>query len=132
VRDAIAGGAIAGRFDVELRGRHWLLPLVAAGMNLRSRWSRIYTGDQAIFVRHDVFDRIGGYEPIPLMEDVALSRRLKREGAIACLRARVSTSGRRWETDGALRTIALMYWLRFAYFAGMSPQRLARMYHPRG
>ena len=128
VQDAVAGGAVAGRFDVIFPGRHPLLRLVEGGMNLRSRWSRIYTGDQAIFVRRRVFERIGGYEPIPLMEDVELSRRLKNEGPIACLRAKVSTSCRRWEARGVVRTIGLMYWLRFAYFAGVSPERLARMY----
>lgn len=128
VRETICGGAVAGRFDVVLRGSHPLLRVVAVSMNLRSRLSRIYTGDQAIFVRRDVFERVGGYESIPLMEDIALSRRLKREGAIACLREKVSTSGRRWETRGAVRTIGLMYWLRFAYFVGVSPERLARMY----
>ncbi len=128
VRRAMDEGAIAGRFDVELRGRHPMLGVVAAFMNRRSRWSRIYTGDQAIFVRRSVFEEIGGYEPIPLMEDIALSRRLKRMGPIACLRSKVSTSARRWETRGVFRTIALMWWLRFAYFAGVSPQHLARTY----
>lgn len=128
VRRAIAGGAIAGRFDVELRGRHPMLRVVAAFMNARSRWSRIYTGDQAIFVRRAVFEAMGGYASIPLMEDIELSRRLKRQGPIACLRERVSTSGRRWETNGVFRTIALMWWLRFSYFVGASPETLAAMY----
>lgn len=128
VRGAIDDGAVAGRFDVQLRGRHPMLRVVAAFMNARSRWSRIYTGDQAIFVRRSVFESIGGYPPIPLMEDIALSRRLKQKGPIACLSARVCTSGRRWETHGVFRTIGLMWWLRFAYFVGVSPERLAAMY----
>ncbi len=128
VRAAMDEGAVAGRFDVELRGDHPMLRVVARAINLRSRWSRIYTGDQAIFVRRSVFDEIGGYEPILLMEDLALSRRLKEAGPIASLRATVSTSGRRWEERGVFRTIALMWWLRFLYFVGVSPDRLARMY----
>lgn len=128
VREAIGEGAVAGRFDVDLRGRHPVLRVVGEAMNLRSRWSRIYTGDQAIFVRRTVFDEIGGYEEMPLMEDIDLSRRLKTAGPIACLRERVSTSGRRWEERGPFRTIALMWGLRLAYFLGASPQRLARWY----
>lgn len=128
VRRAAEAGAVAGRFDVELRGRHPMLRVVGAFMNFRSRRSRIYTGDQAIFVRRTVFEAIGGYEDVPLMEDIALSRRLKREGPIASLRERVSTSGRRWETSGVVRTIVLMWGLRFAYFIGVPPERLARWY----
>lgn len=128
IGEAIARGAVGGRFDVHLRGRHPMLRVVGGAMNVRSRWSRIYTGDQGIFVRRDVFERIGGYEPIELMEDVAMSRRLKREGAIACLRERVSTSGRRWDSHGVARTIGLMWVLRLAYFAGVSPARLAAWY----
>ena len=128
VRGAVDGGAVAGRFDVELRGRHWMLRVVAAAMNRRSRWSRIYTGDQAIFARRSAFEALGGYESIPLMEDIAFSRSVKRLGKIACLRLRVSTSGRRWEERGPWRTIALMWWLRFAYFVGVSPDQLARWY----
>ena len=105
-----------------------MLRVVAAAMNRRSRWSRLYTGDQAIFVRRAVFEAVGGFEAIPVMEDLALSKRLKDEGPIASLRAKVSTSGRRWETRGVLRTITLMWWLRFAYFVGVSPDRLARLY----
>ncbi len=128
VREAVHRGAVGGRFDVELRGRHAMLRIVGTFMNARSRWSRIYTGDQAIFVRRDVFERLGGYETIPLMEDIAMSRRLKREGPVACLRLRVSTSGRRWETHGVFRTIGLMWSLRLAYFLGVPPDRLAGWY----
>lgn len=128
VSRSIEGGAVAGRFDVELRGSPRMLRVVAAFMNFRSRHSRIYTGDQAIFVRRAVFESIGGYEDIALMEDIAISRRLKREGPIASLRERVSTSGRRWEQNGVARTILLMWGLRFAYFVGVAPARLARWY----
>ena len=117
-----------GRFDVAIQGCHPLLPLVAAAMNRRSRWSGIATGDQAIFVRRAAFEAVGGYEAIPLMEDIALSRVLKRRGPPACLRERVATSGRRWETRGVLRTITLMWQLRLAYYCGADPARLARRY----
>ncbi len=114
-----------GRFDVEIEGRHPLLKTVAAAMNLRSRLTGIATGDQAIFVRRDAFP---GFPEIALMEDIALSRELKRRGRPACLRARVRTSGRRWEARGVLRTIFLMWRLRLLYALGVAPQRLAREY----
>lgn len=131
VERAIAEGAIAGRFDVELRGTHPFLPVIATLMNARSRWTGISTGDQAIFVRRDVFARLGGFAPIPLMEDVELSTRLRRAGRLAPLRERVSTSARRWEEEGVARTIVLMWWLRFAYACGASPEWCARAYRRR-
>ena len=117
-----------GRFDVEIEGRHALLPLVAGLMNLRSRATGIATGDQAIFVTREVFREVRGYPDIPLMEDVALSRALKRLSRPACIAQRVTTSGRRWERRGVLRTIATMWRLRLAFFLGASPRRLALAY----
>ncbi len=117
-----------GRFDVRIAGRHPLLRVVAAMMNLRSRLTGIATGDQAIFVRRDVFEMLGGYAAIPLMEDVELSRRLRRLDWPRCLRRRVETSGRRWESRGVLRTIGLMWRLRLAYWFGADPVRLAERY----
>lgn len=114
-----------GRFDVEIEGRHPLLGLVAGAMNARSRLTGIATGDQAIFVRREAF---GGFPEIALMEDIAFSRAMKRVGAPACLRAKVRTSGRRWESRGVLRTIGLMWRLRLAYFLGAHPDELARRY----
>lgn len=119
---------VSGRFDVRLEPATPLLRLVATLMNKRSRLTRIATGDQAIFVRRAVFTVIGGFEPIPLMEDVALTRALKRQGRVACLREQVATSSRRWLRDGPVRTIFLMWWLRFLYFCGVSPERLRRRY----
>ena len=116
-----------GRFDVEIEGRHRLLRVVACAMNLRSRLTRIATGDQAIFVRRKVFP---GFAAIALMEDVAFSREMKRRGAPACLRERVRTSGRRWEERGVLRTVVLMWRLRLLYYFGAPPERLARLYEP--
>jgi len=118
-----------GRFDVRIEGRSPALRLVAALMNLRSRWSGIATGDQAIFVRRDAFDAVGGFPDQPLMEDIELSSRLKRRfGRPACLRAMVQTSGRRWERRGVWRTITLMWRLRLAYWLGAKPERLAEAY----
>lgn len=130
VLGAVAAGTLGGRFDVRLRGRSRLLPVVAALMNARSRWTRISTGDQAMFVRRDVFARLGGFAEIPLMEDVELSVRLRRAGRVAALRRRVVSSGRRWDDNGAVRTVLLMWGLRIAYACGVSPERLATRYRP--
>ena len=115
-----------GRFDVEIDARHPLLRVVACAMNLRSRLTGIATGDQAIFVRREAFP---GFPEIPLMEDVAFCKAMKRLAAPACRRERVVSSGRRWESRGVLRTIALMWRLRLMYFLGARPERLARIYH---
>ncbi|MCD6042497.1 MAG: glycosyl transferase [Burkholderiales bacterium] len=114
-----------GRFDVAIEGRHRLLPVIARAMNLRSRLTGIATGDQAIFVRREAF---AGFPDIALMEDVAFSTAMKRRGPPACLRSRVLTSGRRWESRGVLRTVALMWRLRLLYFLGARPEALARRY----
>lgn len=117
-----------GRFDVIIVGRSPMLGLIATMMNLRSRLSGIATGDQAIFVTRDAFRAGGGFPAIPLMEDIALSKALKRRGPPLCLRERVTTSGRRWDTNGVVRTILLMWRLRLAYFLGADPARLAKQY----
>jgi len=117
-----------GRFDVELEGTHWMLKIVGALINWRSRATGVATGDQAIFVRRETFDRIGGFQDISLMEDVAFCRALKRLGGVACLRSRVVTSARRWEADGVWRTIFKMWLLKAGYLAGVSPARLKRFY----
>jgi rSAM/selenodomain-associated transferase 2 len=117
-----------GRFDVSIEGAHPLLSLVAWTMNVRSRVSGIATGDQAIFVRRTAFAAVGGFPGIPLMEDIALGKALKRRGLPLCLRERVCTSGRRWDENGVLRTILLMWRLRLAFFFGADPKKLARQY----
>jgi rSAM/selenodomain-associated transferase 2 len=129
IAEALAAGAAWGRFDVRIGGRPWVLRLVASMMNLRSRLTGIATGDQGIFVARSLFERVGGYAAIPLMEDVALSKALKRAaGRPACLRVRIETSGRRWEAQGPWRTIFTMWRLRLAYALGADPVRLARHY----
>ena len=127
VADALAGHEW-GRFDVRIDSSRPLLAVVARMMNLRSRVTGIATGDQALFVTRAAFERAGGFPAIALMEDVALSARLKRIGPPACLREQVVTSPRRWERHGVLQTIFLMSVLRLRYFLGADPERLARSY----
>lgn len=125
-----ATGRAWGRFDVRIVGRHPMLAVIAAAMNMRSRWTGIATGDQAIFVTRAAFEAAGRYADIPLMEDVALTARLRRLTPPVCLRARAATSGRRWEAHGVLRTVLLMWRLRLAYACGADPRRLADRYVP--
>lgn len=133
VRQAMTDEAVAGgRFDVRLSGSHPAFRLIERMINLRSRLSRISTGDQAIFVRRDIFDRLGGFPEQPLMEDVAFSCRLKREGEIACLGEQVMTASRRWEEHGIARTVLLMWWLRLRYWLGADPAALKKNYGDHG
>lgn len=119
---------VGGRFDLELDGKHWMLPVIGALINCRSRATQVGTGDQAIFVRRETFMRLGGYPDIALMEDIALCRSLKRQGQLASLRSRVVTSARRWESEGVWRTIFKMWLLKLCYFAGVAPARLKPFY----
>jgi rSAM/selenodomain-associated transferase 2 len=119
---------VGGRFDVCLDSTHWMLKLIGAMISLRSRLSRVATGDQAIFVRRDVFAELGGYPDLPLMEDIAFSRALKHLGRVACLRSCVVTSARRWEAEGIWRTVFKMWALKSLYLLGISPRRLKRYY----
>ncbi len=117
-----------GRFDVTIAGRSALFPVIARLMNWRSRLTGIATGDQAIFVERRSFAQVGGFPDVPLMEDIILSRRLRRISSPLCLATRVTTSGRRWDERGALRTILLMWRLRARHFLGADPHTLARAY----
>lgn len=123
-----ASGFAWGRFDVSIAGAHPLLRAVETMMNLRSRLTRICTGDQCIFVGREAFEAVGGYPDQALMEDIAISARLRRLSAPLCLRERCVTSARRWESRGVLRTVVLMWWLRLQYAFGVAPTRLARAY----
>jgi len=120
-----------GRFDVRLSGNPVLLRVVETLMNWRSRVTGICTGDQGLFVDRSLFDEIGGFPDIALMEDIAISKRLKRHSAPLCIPARLITSSRRWEKHGIWRTIVIMWRLRLAYFLGAEPGRLAEIYHGR-
>jgi rSAM/selenodomain-associated transferase 2 len=128
VGEALGAGRAWGRFDVRLSGLGRALRVIEALINLRSCLSGIATGDQALFVRREAFERAGGFPDIALMEDVALSRRLKSYGRPACVHVPVVTSSRRWEEGGVVRTVLLMWWLRLAYWIGVDPARLARWY----
>lgn len=119
-----------GRFDVDISGRHPLLRLIAALMNARSRLTGIATGDQGLFVTRSLFEAAGRFPEVALMEDIALTRKLRRYNRPLCLRHRITTSGRRWEKHGVIRTMLLMWWLRLAYWLGADPDRLARRYAP--
>lgn len=129
ILDALAEGRLWGRFDVRLSGTARALRVVEWSMNRRSRLTGIATGDQGIFVRCEAFECVGGYPDIPLMEDIALSKALKRLDNPVCLRQRLVTSSRRWECDGLWRTVFLMWRLRLAYWLGTDPARLARRYY---
>jgi rSAM/selenodomain-associated transferase 2 len=124
-------GVVGGRFDVSFDNPRRVFRMIAWFMNRRSRLSGISTGDQAIFVRRPIFETLGGYPEMPLMEDVELCRRLKRRGRLLPLRLAVRTSARKWERDGAVRTILLMWALRFLYVVGVPPARLHRWYYRR-
>jgi rSAM/selenodomain-associated transferase 2 len=117
-----------GHFDVTLSGSHPLLPLIGCLMNWRARLTGIATGDQTTFVRRDLFEKVGGFPEIELMEDIAFSKLLKKHGSPLCLKESVKTSSRRWEKNGILRTVLLMWRLRLMYFLGLSPKRLAQIY----
>lgn len=129
VRATISQGYLWGRFDVRLSGRNFLFRLIERLMNARSALTGIATGDQAIFVRRDVYRMLGGYAPMGLMEDIEFSRRLKWVGRPARLHRPAMVSARRWEEKGILRTVLLMWTLRFLYWLGVSPTRLARWYY---
>ena len=117
-----------GRFDVIIEGTHWMLPVVAFFMNTRSRATGIATGDQGIFISRSLFDKVGGFPDQPLMEDIEISRRLLQEKKPYCIKQKVKTSGRRWEQKGAFKTIWLMWSLRWAYWTGEAPEKLAERY----
>jgi rSAM/selenodomain-associated transferase 2 len=123
-------GRAWGRFDVRLSGEATALRVVAFFMNQRSRLTGIATGDQAIFVRRATFERIGGFPALALMEDIALTRRLRRVSRPLCLREQLVASSRKWEREGVVRTVLLMWRLRLAFFLGADPAELARRYYP--
>lgn len=117
-----------GRFDVRLSGKAKLLRVVERMINWRSSFTGIATGDQAIFIKASTFKQVGGFADIPLMEDLNLSHRLKRIERPVCIKTPVITSSRRWEQNGIIRTILLMWSLRLAYSLGVSPKTINKYY----
>jgi len=117
-----------GRFDVRLSSSKYVYRLIERLMNLRSCLTSIATGDQAIFVEKNLFNRVGGFPEIALMEDVEISRQLKKTSKPVCLKHKVITSSRRWETNGVVATVLLMWKLRLYYFFGVSPEKLSQLY----
>lgn len=118
-----------GRFDVCLSGGQLAYRVIGGLMNLRSRLTGIATGDQAIFVERNLFWSVGGYPEIPLMEDIALCRKLRRTGRPLNVEHQVITSSRRWEQNGLLSTVMLMWWLRLQYYLGVAPEVLVKKYY---
>ena len=130
LRKAIASdGAAWGRFDVRLSGREAAFRMIETLMNLRSRWSGICTGDQGIFVRRDLLELIDGVPDQPLMEDIELTKRLRRYANPICIDTRLRVSARRWQHRGIISTVLLMWRLRLQYFFGTSPEVLVREYY---
>lgn len=123
-----ASDLVWGRFNVVLSGRHFLFRIIAAMMNMRSRFTGIVTGDQVLFISQTLFEKVGGFADMPIMEDVELSKRLRKTHWPVCATAVVKTSSRRWEKNGIVSTVCLMWCLRLAYFLGVSPHRLAKYY----
>lgn len=129
--ERVAGGAFSPSLAVSPAAGCWtrgVVRLTESMVAVRSRLFRAYTGDQAIFIRRTLFERTGGYEPVALMEDVRLSAAMRRAGKTVLLAERAVTSARRWESRGALRTVLLMWFIRAAHAAGMSPDRCAKLY----
>lgn len=128
VREVIESGQFWGRFDIRLDGREVLLRIIETMINLRSRCRQIATGDQCIFVKSTLFREVGGYPEIALMEDIGLSKLLKRHARPCLITLPVLTSARRWRNRGIIFTVLLMWRLRFLYWCGVSPRKLNRLY----
>ena len=128
IQQGLDKGALWGRFDMQLMGQHRMLRVVSQMMNWRSRLSGIATGDQVIFITRQAFGQVSGFPDIALMEDIAISKRLKKFARPYCIKAKVKSSARRWESFGVWRTIALMWSIRLRYFLGQSPNDLAELY----
>jgi rSAM/selenodomain-associated transferase 2 len=118
-----------GRFDLQLSGKHWLFRVIEKAINFRSRSTAVASGDQVLFFRRDFFEKLGGFPEIPLMEDIAISKKARTFCLPACLSETVVTSSRRWESKGIIRTVLLMWFLRFAFWLGIKPDKLYRLYY---
>ena len=132
ITSALSGSKrVWGRFDVTLSGSGWIYRLISTMINHRSSLSGIATGDQCIFIQHNIFAKISGYADIPLMEDIEISKRLKQLSRPVRIKSRAVTSSRRWEHDGVFRTILLMWYLRASYYFGQPADKLVSKYYRR-
>ncbi len=118
-----------GFYSLKLSGSDWRFRIIEWLINKRSRLTSVATGDQCLWVRRSLFERIGGYADIPLMEDIEICKQLRKIVRPCCILSPVITSSRRWQERGVVRTVLLMWWLRLAYFLGVSPVVLARQYY---
>jgi rSAM/selenodomain-associated transferase 2 len=123
-------GKIWGRFDIRLSGNDRRFRIIETLMNWRSAITGIATGDQGIFVNRKTFEHMNGFAQIPLMEDIEISKRLKKFSSPLLCSQKIMTSSRRWEKNGIFRTVLLMWYLRLAYAMGTSPERLSKHYRP--
>ena len=128
IDDMAQSDALWGRFAVRLDDSRWIFRVIERFMNVRSCFTSVATGDQGLFVNKRLFDELGGFPEIPLMEDVALSKRLRKVMPVHCSSLRLMTSARRWQQGGVLKTIFLMWWLRLANVIGVSPAQLVKWY----
>ena len=117
-----------GRFDIRLSGRDGLFRIIETCMNIRSRVTGIATGDQGVFVGKELFFDVNGFPEIALMEDIAMSKLLLKHSKPLCFRERVVSSSRRWEKNGIIKTILLMWMLRFLYFFNFDTNKLKKLY----
>ncbi len=115
-------------YDTCLANTRWVYRVISAGINIRARLFGVATGDQGIFVNRNVFNQLGGFPDIALMEDIALSRKLKKQKRPKIVNARLSVSARRWKHRGIIKTVLLMWGIQLAYVLGVSPERLACWY----
>jgi len=118
-----------GRFDIKLSGKQFIFQIIEKMINIRSRYTKIATGDQAIFIYKAIFNDINGYPEIELMEDIAISKLLRKRYPCKCVTEKVITSSRRWENNGIIKTIFLMWTLRLLFFIGAKPSQLFRFYY---
>jgi len=120
--------AVCGAFSLGIDSKKNFHRIIAAAANIRTGITNIPYGDQGIFVRRSVFERIGGFREIPIMEDVDLMRRLKREGKVVIQREKAITSARRWEKEGVIYSTFRNWVLITLYYLGVQPERLYRFY----
>jgi len=128
VDEITQSSSVWGRFTVRLNDARFIFRVIERLMNARSCFTSVATGDQGLFVDRRLFDELGGFPELPLMEDVALSKRLRKVMPVNCSALSLITSARRWQQRGVLKTIVLMWWLRLAYVVGVSPARLRQWY----